>query len=81
MSTDTIRAMRERVLRIGYSSTLQLLQKATRDTDPVSVFVDGVTWDDAESAIFIVKGKEQAQAVSEMLARQGLVTPGKPVVT
>lgn len=67
-------------LRNGYKTTQQLLLKAKRDTDAVSVFVDGTTWDDADCAIFIVKGADQAREVYEMLAAQGMVTPGKPVV-
>lgn len=78
MSTDTLMP-RSTGLRNGYKSTQQLLLKAKRDTDPVSVFVDGSNWDDADAAIFVVK-KDQARAVYQLLADQGLVTPGKPVV-
>lgn len=66
-------------LRHGYRSTKQLLLKAQLDTDPVSVFVDGTSWDDADAAIFVVKGAK-ADAVYQLLVEQGLVTPGKPVV-
>lgn len=79
MSTDTLRPRQQTPLRTGYGTTKQLLQKAARDSDPVSVFVDGTSWDDAESAIFIVKGRDQAHKVYAALAEAGLVTPGKPV--
>lgn len=37
-----------------YRTTEQLLAKAARDSDPVSVFVNGSNWDDADCAIFVV---------------------------
>lgn len=66
-------------LRHGYKLTKQLLLKAQLDTDPVSVFVDGCSWDDADAAIFVVKS-DRAREVYQLLADKGLVTPGKPVV-
>ena len=80
MANDILRPRRVSQLRAGYTTTAQLLDKARRDTDPVSVFVDGESWDDAEAAIFIVKGPEKVRALYDALAQAGMVTPGKPVV-
>lgn len=77
MAVNTIVRAR---MRNGFRSTQQLLDRAKADADPVSVFVEGSTWEDADCAIFIVKGHDQAQAVYEALADAGLVKPGKPVV-
>jgi hypothetical protein len=77
MAVDTIVRAR---MRNGYRTTQQLLARAELDSDPVSVFVDGSSWEDAERAIFIVKGRDQAQAVYDALADAGLVTRGKAVV-
>lgn len=52
----------------------ELLKKASRDPDAVSAFVDGTSWNDAEAAIFVVKGGDRARAVNEWFRRQGLTT-------
>lgn len=67
-------------IRNSHVTTRQLLKRAHEDTDPISVFVDGTNWKDAEGAIFVVKGGGRAQAVYEMFTRQGLITEGKPVI-
>jgi len=80
MSTDTLRHPQQIPLRTGYGTTRQLLQKAAKNPGPVSVFIDGSGWDDADSAMFIVKGRDLAHEVYAALAEAGLVTPGQPVV-
>jgi hypothetical protein len=57
----------------------QLLAAAAKDTDAASVFYNGTGPADYDSAILVIKGRENVDYVVAMLARQQLVTPGKPV--
>jgi hypothetical protein len=57
----------------------QLLAAAAKDTDAASVFYDGTGPADYDRAIVVIKGRENVEYVVAMLARQQLVTPGKPV--
>lgn len=67
--------------RPSHATTRQLLERASKDTDPISVFVNGTDWSDADCAIFVVKGRDRARAVYAMFVRQDLITEGKPVVS
>ena len=66
-------------IRSDRLTTKQLLKAADRDTDAVSVFALGASFIDSERAIFVVKGREHISYLRTMLARQGLLTPGKAV--
>jgi len=57
----------------------QLLAKADRDSDAVSVFALGSSWADTDRAIMVFKGPQAIAYVHQLLVRQGLVTEGKPV--
>lgn len=60
--------------------TGQLLDAAARDTDAVSVFIDGYRMDqDTEAAVLVVKGRVHIDYILALCVRQGLLTPGKPV--
>jgi thiamine biosynthesis lipoprotein ApbE len=77
MSTDTLQS---KSVRKAYRRTVgQLLDAAEKDTDPVSVFMDGCTVADTEAAIFVVKGPEHIAYLKALCERQGLLTQGKPV--
>jgi hypothetical protein len=58
----------------------QLLAAAAKDTDAASVFYNGSGPTDYDSAIIVIKGRENVDYVVSLLTRQQLVTPGKPVV-
>jgi len=66
-------------LKPTHATVPQLLALARQDTDRVSVFVDGSTWDDADAAILVIKGGRLARDLVSMFERQGLITPGKGV--
>lgn len=57
----------------------QLLAAAAKDTDAASVFYNGTGPADYDSAIIVIKGRENVDYVAAVLERQQLVTPGKPV--
>lgn len=62
--------------------TGQLLDAAAKDTDAVSVFMDGYCMDeDIEAAVLVVKGREHIDYIVALCVRQGLLTIGKPVET
>ena len=72
MSAETTR---ERTfLRSDRRTVTQLLAAAERDTDAVSVFMDGCTVADTEAAVFVVKGPEAIAYLRELCRRQGLLT-------
>jgi sulfur carrier protein ThiS len=77
MSTDTTRNTTER--REDRRTVAQLLDAAAKDTDPVSVFMDGTCVGDTEIAIFVVKGADRITYLEAVCERQGLLTD-KPVV-
>jgi hypothetical protein len=58
----------------------QLLARAAKDSDPVSCFPNGTCWEDAESAILVVKGGREARAVHALLAAHGYLSHGKAVL-
>lgn len=66
------------VLRSDRRTVRQLLGAARKDTDAVSVFMDGCTVADTEVAIFVVKGPQRIAYLKALLERQGLLTD-KPV--
>ena len=78
MSTDTARNVATSI-NSDRLRTVQLLDAAERDTDAVSVFMDGTGPADTERAIFVVKGRENVGYLMELCRRQGLLTTGKPV--
>lgn len=63
----------------GYRTVVQLLTKAALDLDPVSIFVDGLTWADGAAAIIVVKGAPLAKQLHDEFVARGLVTLGKAV--
>ena len=78
MALDVARSADSK-LKPTHATVPQLLALARQDTDRVSVFVDGSTWDDADAAILVIKGGRLARDLVTMLERQGLITPGKEV--
>ena len=76
MSNDTM--SNKHVLRDDRRTVTQLLAAAEKDTDAVSVFMDGCTVADTEAAIFVVKGPRAIAFLKELCKRQGLLT-NKPV--
>lgn len=68
------------LLNEGYTTIKQLKGMADRDSDRVSVFAAGSTWEDAPSAVFIVKGGALAKQIHDDLVAKGFITVGKPVV-
>jgi hypothetical protein len=81
VATDSRRFARGAIakLRADRATVPQLMALAAQDTDPVSTFVDGTSWDDATGMILVVKGGKAAREIVEWLERQGLITPQKPV--
>jgi hypothetical protein len=77
MSMDTTSKRTE--LNRDRRTVPQLLAAAAKDTDAASVFYNGSGPADYDSAILVIKGRENVDYVVAMLARQQLVTPGKPV--
>jgi hypothetical protein len=78
MAVDTLQPV-EQVIPATHRTTAQLIAMSARDSDTVSCFVNGTSWADARSAIFIVKGGTDARAVHELLKKHGLITDN-PVV-
>lgn len=76
MSTDTTRHTTE--LREDRRTVAQLLAAAAKDTDAVSVFMDGTTVGDTDAAIFVVKGADRIAYLKALCERQGMLTD-KPV--
>ena len=76
MSLDKMR--NSTVPRSDRRTVRQLLAAAEKDTDPVSVFMDGCMLADTEAAIFVVKGAKQITYLTALCERQGLMTT-KPV--
>jgi hypothetical protein len=72
MSLDTMK--NTSVLRDDRRTVTQLLAAAERDTDAVSVFMDGCSVADSEAAIFVVKGPAAIAYLRELCKRQGLLT-------
>jgi thiamine biosynthesis lipoprotein ApbE len=52
---------------------------AKQDTDPVSVISDGSSYADSETAVFVVKGKDNIDYFRRRCEWRGLLTPGKPI--
>lgn len=77
MSMDT--TSKRTTLNADRRTVPQLLAAAAKDTDAASVFYNGSGPTDYDSAILVIKGRENVDYVVAMLARQQLVTPGKPV--
>lgn len=72
MSTDKM--LSTGVLRSDRRTVRQLLAAAKKDTDAVSVFLDGCTVADSEAAVFVVKGRVAIAYLRELCQRQGLLT-------
>lgn len=67
-------------LKPTHSTVPQLLARAALDRDPISVFQDGTSNADSNTAIFVVKGKAHIDYIKGLAEQQRLLTPGKPVV-
>ena len=82
MADDLVTRLRAKVTvrKWGYRTTDQLLAKAARDSDEVSMFVDGVNWQSAAGAIFVVKDASIAEVIYDEFVERGWITQGKPVV-
>lgn len=80
MSTDTTARAPSDIFPT-HTTTAQLLARAERDTDPVSMYCDGTSFADTERAIFVVKGNERIAYLHALLVRQGLLTDGKGVAS
>lgn len=78
MSTDTGRNAATSI-NSDRLLTAQLMAAAERDTDPVSVFMDGSGPEDSERAILVIKGRDHIAYLTQLCLRQGLLTEGKPV--
>ena len=78
MSLDTLKP-RATEMRPTHATVRQLLARAKKDTDPVSMFPDGICWEDTDTCIFVVKGREHIDYLRGLLRRQGLLTEGKAV--
>lgn len=76
MSTDTAR--KPTMYRRSRRTVAELLDAADKDTDAVSVFMDGTKEADTEAAIFVVKGAAHIAYLRGVCERQGLLTD-KPV--
>lgn len=57
----------------------KLIAKANRDTDAASVFILGNNLDDCQGALIIIKGNTETLQARLGLARDRLLTLGKPV--
>ena len=57
----------------------QLLAAAAKDSDPASVFWCGSSDRDSADCIIVIKGRQHSDYVIDVLVRQKLLTPGKPV--
>lgn len=80
MSSDLAKSAITRTeLKPNRRTTAQLLAAAARDPDAVSVFYDGTYADDTETAIFVVKGRQNVQYLASLCERQGLMRAGMPV--
>lgn len=77
MSMDT--TSKRTTLNPDRRTVPQLLAAASKDSDAASVFYNGSSPADYDSAIVVIKGRENVEYVVAMLARQQLVTHGKPV--
>ena len=78
MSTDTARNG-QTMLKADRRTVDQLLAAAERDTEAVSVFMDGTCPEDSERAIFVVMSREHIAYLTQLCLRQGLLTEGKAV--
>ena len=63
----------------AHSAARTVMHYAKQDTDAVSVLADGESYEDSDTAVFVVKGREQIAYLRAMCERQGLLTPGKAV--
>lgn len=77
MSTDTQRPQAT-VRRPNRRTVAQLIAAAAKDTDPVSVFMDGSSTADTTVAVLVVKGPKHIAYLRAVCQRQGLLTD-KPV--
>lgn len=78
MSIDTARNAQTSI-NSNRQTTAQLIIAAQRDTDPVSVFLDGAGPEDSETAILVVKGRDHIAYLTQLCLRQGLLIEGKSV--
>ncbi|MGQ3051057.1 MAG: hypothetical protein ACT6S0_04670 [Roseateles sp.] len=78
MSTDTARN-KATSIHNNRARVVNLLDAAEKDTDAVSVFMDGSSAADTERAIFVVKGRDHIAYLMALLERQGLLNAAKPV--
>jgi hypothetical protein len=78
MSPVTSRGTRTRLLP-NRRTVRQLLDASAKDTDAASVFWCGSSDKDSDDCIIVVKGRQHSDYIIDVLVRQKLVTPGKPV--
>ena len=78
MSTDSARHG-QTMLQADRRTVDQLLEAAERDTDSVSVFMDGTGPEDSERAILVIKGRDHIAYLTQLMWRQGLLTKNKSV--
>ncbi len=64
---------------VAYRAAHKVLAYAEQDSDPVSVFVAGSSWEDAKGAVFAVTTREAALYLRGLCARQGLISEDKPI--
>jgi hypothetical protein len=77
MALDVMRPQAT-ALKPTHATVPQLLALAQQDSDAVSCFVDGTSWDDAKGAILVVPDGTAAKAVYELLNAHGYLKQ-KPV--
>lgn len=80
MSVDTLRPSRMTMpCHEMFGHVEALIAESRLDCDPVSVFVNGSSWTDAEGVVFVVKDAAAGDRLVVWLEQQGLLTPGKGV--
>lgn len=78
MSLDCM-LKRQFITKPDYMTMEQLINMAKRDSDPVSVFAHGSSWNDMDLCVFVVKGKDTAKNFYDYCVATGHVTFGKSV--
>jgi hypothetical protein len=66
-------------IKLERRTVQQLVDAAAKDTDAASVFYLGTNLADADDCIVVIKGREHSRYVVDMLQRQQMLTPAKPV--
>jgi hypothetical protein len=58
-----------------------LLQHSTQDTDAVSIYVDGISWEICGGVVFVVRDKLLAKEIADDFAEQGYVDLKKGIAS